>query len=115
MVSAEPVPKILLTGKPLVVNATLEQCWVGGRPKRGEQALGLAADQRSRQSYVATIGGDVHNFQYYSPKESRAEVGGPQLHLVAGCGGAFMHGTHNYINAEQDSRLRNSPKHEFYK
>ena len=34
MVSAEPVPKILLTGKPLVVNAALEPCWVGGRPKR---------------------------------------------------------------------------------
>ena len=39
----------------------------------------------------------------------------PQLHLVAGCGGAFMHGTHDYVNAEHDSRLRNSPKHEFYK
>ena len=50
MVSAEPVPKILLTGKPLVVNATLEPCWVGSRPKRGSRSLGLAAGQRSRQS-----------------------------------------------------------------
>ena len=113
MVSTEPRPKILLTGKPLVVNATLEQCWVGSRPKHGAgcSVWQLVNDPANR--YVATIGGDLHNFQYYSPKAS--EVGGPQLHLVAGCGGAFTHGTHNYINAEQDSRLRNSPKHEFYK
>ncbi len=113
MVSTEPLPKILLTGKPLVVNATLEQCWVGSRPKHGagRSVWQLVNDPANR--YVATIGGDLHNFQYYSPKAS--DVGGPQLHLVAGCGGAFMHGTHNYINAEQDSRLRNSPKHEFYK
>jgi hypothetical protein len=26
-----------------------------------------------------------------------------------------MHGTHNYLTAEHDSRLRNSPKHQFYK
>ena len=119
MVSAEPVPKILLTGKPLVANAALEPCWVGRRPKRGEQRPSvweLINDPANQ--YVATIGGDVHNFQHYSPKEFQAqgeEAGGPQLHLVAGCGGAFMHGTHNYLSAEHDSRLRNSPKHQFYK
>ena len=119
MVSAEPVPKILLTGKPLVVNAALEPCWVGGRPKRGEHrpsVWDLINDPAN--SYVATIGGDAHNFQCYSPKESLqrgGEAGVPQLHLVAGCGGAFMHGTHNYLSAEHDSRIRHSPKHQFYK
>ena len=68
MVSAEPVPKILLTGKPLVVNAALEPCWVGGRPKRGEHRPSvweLVNDPAN--SYVATIGGDAHNFQCPSP------------------------------------------------
>ena len=67
---------------------------------------------------LATIGGDAHNFQCYSPGKSSQrgeEADGPQLHLVAGCGGAFMHGTHNYLSAEHDSRIRHSPKHQFYK
>ena len=119
MVSAEPVPKILLTGKPLVVNAALEPCWVGGRPKRGEHRPSVwELINDPANSYVATIGGDAHNFQCYSPRESSQrgeEAGVPQLHLVAGCGGAFMHGTHNYLSAEHDSRIRHSPKHQFYK
>ena len=119
MVSAEPVPKILLTGKPLVVNAALEPCWVGGRPKRGEHRPSVwELINDPANCYVATIGGDAHNFQCYSPKESLQrgeEAGVPQLHLVAGCGGAFMHGTHNYLSAEHDSRIRHSPKHQFYK
>jgi len=118
-VSGEPVPKILLTGKPLVVNAALEPCWVGGRPTRGEHRPSVwELINDPANSYVATIGGDAHNFQYYSPKASPQRgdgTGGPQLHLVAGCGGAFMHGTHNYLTAEHDSRLRHSPKHQFYK
>ncbi len=119
MVSAEPVPKILLTGKPLVVNAALKPCWVGGRPKREEHRPSVwELINDPANSYVATIGGDAHNFQCYTPSESSQlgeEAGVPQLHLVAGCGGAFMHGTHNYLSAEHDSRIRHSPKHQFYK
>ena len=112
-VSAEPLPKILLTGRPLVVNATIEPCWVGRRPKRGRGHSVWELVNARGNGYVATVGGDLHNFQCYSARPS--EGGGPQLHLVAGCGGAFMHGTHDYVNAKNDSRLRNSPKHEFYK
>ena len=40
--------------------------------------------------------------------------GGPQLHLVSGGGGAFMHATHPYANADFDSRARNNPTSSFY-
>ena len=34
-ISAEPGPKILVTGKPLLVNGRLDPCWVGAKPKDG--------------------------------------------------------------------------------
>ena len=53
----------------------------------------------------------MHNFQKYLPAEPS---GGPQLHLVSGGGGAFMHATHPYANADFDSRARNNPTSRFY-
>ncbi len=104
-VSAGDRPKVLVTGKPLLVNGTLHPCWIGppvrGRPR--ESVWKLINDPRHH--YVATIGGDVHNFQHYD---------GPLHHIVCGSGGAFMHATHSYAMADRDSRIRNSPTHPFH-
>ena len=114
-VSAGRKPKILVTGKPLLVNATLHPCWIG-RPQRGrvrESVWQLVNDPDN--GYVATIGGDVHNFQHYD-QGAQAGVGptGPQHHIVCGSGGAYMHATHSYAMADLDSRVRNSPNHPFH-
>ena len=42
------------------------------------------------------------------------DAAGPALHLVAGGGGAFVHATHTYANADHDSRVRNNPASPFY-
>lgn len=62
--------------------------------------------------YLATVGGDVHNFQRYRPKQE--DEAGPVLHLVSGGGGAFVHGTHSYVNADRDSLVRHHPDKPFY-
>ena len=109
-VSGEPGPKVLVTGKPLLVNAKLQPCWVGPTPKNGVGDSVWDLVNRPEHRYVATIGGDVHNFQKYVP----GPAPGPQLHLVSGGGGAFMHATHPYANADFDSRARNNPRSSFY-
>ena len=104
-VSNLPGPKILVTGKPLVVNARLEPCWVGRKPRRAQRD-----DARSvwrlvnhpENGYIATLGGDTHNFQQYPGRDSL----GPQVHLVSGGGGAFTHATHPYSTADLDPRVK---------
>jgi hypothetical protein len=92
-VSREPGPKVLLTGKPLLVNQTWHACAI--RPP-------LAADgswfrsvgeivEHPEHRYLASIGGDIHNFQHY------VRQGRP--HLVSGGGGAFMSATHPIAEA----------------
>ena len=49
----------------------------------------------------------MHNFQQYRPLPT--DAAGPALHLVSGGGGAFVHATHTYANADYDSRVRNNP------
>ena len=111
-VSAEPGPKILITGKPLLVNGRLDPGWVGAKPRNsnGESVWSLV--NQPQYGYLATVGGDVHNFQQYRPLP--ADAAGPALHLVAGGGGAFVHATHTYANADHDSRARNNPASRFY-
>ena len=109
-VSRRPGPKVLVTGKPLLVNAKLQPCWVGPKPKDGVGDSVWELVNRPEHEYLATVGGDVHNFQKYVPDAPS----GPQLHLVSGGGGAFMHATHPYANADFDSRARNNPTSSFY-
>ena len=94
-VSTGDMPKVLLTGKPL---------WIDGEPREtpiewgeGEKPPipGLkdvdAVVRRAEHGYVASIGGDVHNYQ-------RLTVGlddGRQIeYVVAGGSGAYMSATH---------------------
>ena len=48
-VSADRKPKILVTGKPLLVNATLHPCWIGPAAARPDPRVGLGTRQRPGQ------------------------------------------------------------------
>jgi Calcineurin-like phosphoesterase len=93
-VSAHDKPKILLTGKPLLVNRSHEPCDICDKP--GAPSLGKfpTVDSIVRHpafNYVATIGGDIHNYQHY-PVTLRD---GRRLdYVVSGGGGAYMSATH---------------------
>ena len=71
-VSRRPGPKVLVTGKPLLVNAKLQPCWVGPKPKDGVGDSVWKLVNRPEYEYLATVGGDVHNFQKYVPEASPA-------------------------------------------
>ncbi len=82
-VSADPRPKLLITGKPLYRNDQYQPCPIEG---------GGTVDEIVRTSgYVAVIGGDIHNYQRYSVE---VEAGRRVEYLVAGGSGAYMHATH---------------------
>ncbi|MFI5623780.1 metallophosphoesterase [Nocardioides sp. NPDC051685] len=92
-------PKILMTGKPLLVNGELHKCQVSGRP--GTTVHDVVADPKHR--YVATVGGDTHNFQLYDPRRSDSSRDG-LWHIVSGGGGAYTHATHPIRTATSDAR-----------
>ena len=91
-VSADPRPKILLTGKPLLVDGSIHPCRIIGAPGGYGSVLDVVHDGRFR--YVAVIGGDIHNYQHYPAVVP--DVAGTRIvhHVVSGGGGAFMHATH---------------------
>jgi hypothetical protein len=83
-------PKILITGKPLIVNGA----WISEtrRATIGE----VVADPAAKYSVV--IGGDTHNYQRYP-----VDHGGHTVHyIVAGGGGAYTHATHQIPRVELD-------------
>jgi hypothetical protein len=83
--AASPKPKILVTGKPLIVD---------GRHNPGDVAGGGTVDEivrDPRHHYVAAIGGDIHNYQRYPVTLEDSRV---IQYVVSGGGGAFMHATH---------------------
>ncbi len=86
-----PRPKVLVTGKPLIVNG-----------QRLPDGIGKAVDdvvRDPRARYVLAIGGDTHNYQRYP-------VGLPDgrtiQYLVSGGGGAYMHATHQIDRVDVD-------------
>ncbi|WP_214107103.1 metallophosphoesterase family protein [Acrocarpospora catenulata] len=83
-VSADPRPKVLVTGKPIYVRDDY---------KPGPIEGGGTVDDIVRapeHNYLAAIGGDVHNYQRFP-----VQVGDRVIqYVVAGGGGAFMHATH---------------------
>ncbi len=78
--------KILLTGKPLYVDGEYHPGSIEG----GGTVDEVVRDPNS--GYIATIGGDIHNYQRYP---TRLEDGRTLQYIVAGGGGAFMHPTHD--------------------
>ena len=77
-------PKILLTGKPLYVDARRKETPIEGGGTVNEIVSNPDND------YVAVIGGDIHNYQRYP-----VQVDGRTIqHIVCGAGGAYTHATH---------------------
>lgn len=86
--SRDPRPKILLTGKPLLVDGKTKECAVSGVRDTHDTVAKIAHDPAF--NYVAVIGGDIHNYQHYPVSVGHRIV----HHVVSGAGGAFMHATH---------------------
>ena len=102
-VSAErpEAAKILLTGKPLIVD---------GEYRRGDIAPdgALTVDAIVRDpahGYVAAIGGDVHNYQRYPVTLADGRI---LQYIVAGGGGAFMHATHKIPRIDGPGGLKST-------
>jgi Calcineurin-like phosphoesterase len=89
---AHDMPKVLLTGKPLIVDGHYQP----GEIEWGEaeeSAMYTTVDDIVREpahNYVAAIGGDIHNYQRYSVDLNKRRI----EYLVAGGGGAFLSATH---------------------
>jgi hypothetical protein len=76
-------PKILVTGKPLIVNG-----------HRLPDAVGKIVDEivrEPRARYVMAVGGDTHNYQRYPVKLPDGRI---IQYVVSGGGGAYTHATH---------------------
>jgi hypothetical protein len=84
-------PKVLLTGKPFYVDGA-------HRPGRIEDGGTVDEIVRDREhNYVASIGGDIHNYQRYPVS---LPDGRTIQYIVSGGGGAFMHATHKIPRVE---------------
>jgi hypothetical protein len=113
-VSCLPGPKVLITGKPIYVDAAYEPGKIDWGPEgdeeiREETRRFRTVDDIVREKdhgYKAVIGGDIHNYQRYSVGVRDRDDGSPcneeprepsrrLLHyLVAGGGGAYLSATH---------------------
>jgi hypothetical protein len=109
--SAGGMPKILLTGKPLLVDGAERRCAIRGGgvadPVGGAGAFSSVLEivRCDRFGYVAAVGGDIHNFQHYPPGSD----GGPHF-LVNGGGGAYMSATHTWWQDAEPSPIRSIPE-----
>jgi hypothetical protein len=83
-ISADPRPKILITGKPIYVRNDYHPCDIEG----GGTVDDIVRDPAN--NYVAAIGGDVHNYQRFPVRVGDRVI----QYFVSGGGGAFMHATH---------------------
>ncbi|HWN22019.1 MAG TPA: metallophosphoesterase [Gaiellaceae bacterium] len=84
-ISKVPKPKLLLTGKPLVVDAGRKETEIEG----GGGVRPIVDDPAHR--YIAVIGGDIHNYQRYPVK---MPDGRTIQHIVSGAAGAYTKATH---------------------
>ncbi|GAA1309162.1 metallophosphoesterase [Planotetraspora silvatica] len=83
-VSADPRPKILVTGKPIYVRNEYHPCAIEG----GGTVDDVVRDPAN--NYVAAIGGDIHNYERFPVRVDGRTI----QYIVSGGGGAFMHATH---------------------
>jgi hypothetical protein len=95
-ISSVPKDKILLTGKPLVVDASRKTCPIAGQD--GASVNAIADDPANR--YIAVIGGDIHNFQRYPVELTDGRV---IQHIVSGAAGAYTKATHRIPPASIES------------
>jgi hypothetical protein len=106
-------PKVLLTGKPIIVNGCYQPGAIDWGPA-DEAAMYMTVDDIVRDPehrYVAAIGGDIHNYQRYSVDLSEPSVPGERRieYVVAGGGGAFLSETHRLELVDVKSHPRSKP------
>ena len=92
-------PKVLLTGKPLLVDFELHECEIldpEGGPKAPYRTVQELVRDPAR-GYVAVIGGDIHNYQHYETEVGRK---GRLDYFVSGGAGAYMSATHSIPRCE---------------
>jgi len=90
-VSKLPKDKILMTGKPMIVDAGRKTTQIAGSK---ETVNALVDDPAHR--YIAVMGGDIHNYQRYPV---RHEDGRVVQHIVSGAAGAYTKATHKIPKA----------------
>lgn len=90
-VSKLPKDKILMTGKPLVVDAKRKTIQISGSD---DTVNAIVEDPAHR--YIASIGGDIHNYQRYPVKDGDGRV---VQHIVSGAAGAYTKATHRIPTA----------------
>lgn len=100
-VSRDPRPKLLLTGKPVVVDGEVHGCELRGQPEGFATVLDVV--HHAPFHYLGTVGGDIHNYQRYPV---RLPDGRQVQHVVSGGGGAFMHATHLIGNIDESDAHR---------
>ncbi len=89
-ISKEPKAKLLLTGKPMVVDARKKETEIEG----GGGVRAIVDNPEHR--YIAVIGGDIHNYQRYPVK---MPDGRTIQHIVSGAAGAYTKATHKIPKA----------------
>jgi len=114
-VSTVPKDKVLITGKPLIVDGGHKPGvirWNEDRDACGDTVDDIVRDPRHR--YVAAIGGDVHNYQRYRVRVAPRQLAyrDPPIseiaYIVAGGSGAFLSATHSFKKV--DCKLPNGPR-----
>jgi hypothetical protein len=95
-------PLVLLTGKPLYVDGELKEgriLWGPDAPCQ-DRKFKTIHEVVLAHRFVAVIGGDVHNYQYYrvGRKPLPGKPGLPEVvhHFVSGGGGAYLSATHRF-------------------
>jgi hypothetical protein len=88
------LPKVLITGKPLIVNGKVKSCPIADSDQTVDE---IVRDPEAR--YVAAIGGDTHNYQRYPVTFTDGRT---IQYVVSGGGGAYMHATHQIPRVELD-------------
>ena len=112
-VSKRPGAKVLLTGKPLLVNGNHRPCAIAWSEDRAPAGRPTVDDivRAPEHEYVAAIGGDIHNYQRYSvplPPSRRFPNGRDFEYIVSGGGGAYLSATH--LIPYVDVTLQGSPR-----
>lgn len=95
-VSADPRPKLMVTGKPIYGNGKLSPRRVLPKSPNKNEPLGrsdtlLAVATDPAHNYKLVLSGDIHNYQRY---DVRLDDGRRLPFLVCGGSGAFMTATH---------------------
>jgi hypothetical protein len=101
-VSAEPGPKLLLTGKPLAWDGRLRGDDIAWSEPAARPASVRKIVEDPRHGYVGAVGGDIHNYQRYTRE---LEDGRTLQYLVAGGSGAFLASTELIEDVDSGIRL----------